>query len=129
MMNTVSWVLKKQPWLRLININNVSTRLMTRTNDTAFICYNTLSNCYELHSTLSFDGEGCNSCNAVIDESWLNWKIVEDYLANNHRKFSEDLQSERELLQSIYDRNEEKRQFTRTAGQLEIIKRTLGRNI
>lgn len=122
----VSYILKKQPYLKICNINNVSTRLLERTNGTCFIVYNKLYGRYELHSTLSY-GDACNSCNAVIEKSWLNWRIIEDFLANNHKRFGLELQSEREYLDNYYARDKIKNQFKQTSGQLDVIKRTLGR--
>lgn len=123
---TIQQALQKQPNLRLVNINNVSSRLAARTNGTCFIAFNVLHQTYELHCTLSFK-ESHNTCNAVIDEGWLNWRIIEDYLANNHRKNAQELQDNREYMASYYEKADAQREFALTSGRLNIIKRTLGR--
>jgi hypothetical protein len=123
---TLKSALSRQPHLRLVNINDISTRLFARSKGTCFIAYNVLTDSYELHSLLSLD-ETNNSCNAVIEDSWLNWRIIEDFLANNHKRFGQEVQDKRQEMQHLYERNEEARQFRRTGDQLEIIKRTLGR--
>lgn len=127
-MITLESALRKQPHLRLVNINNISERLLSRTSGSCFIAYNVFNGQYELHSLLSFD-ENCNTCNAVIEKSWLNWRIIEDYLMHNHRKFGQELADEREYMCHYYDESETKRQFERTSDQIEIIKRTLGRRV
>ena len=125
---TYTQALAKQPWLRFININDVSLRLLRRTSGTTFIAFNTLHDRYELHSTLDF-GEDGNSCDAVIDESWLNWKIINDFLANNHKRFGAELEDKRNYVQTIYDRHEKSMEFAQTTGRLDVIKRTLGRRV
>jgi hypothetical protein len=119
-------VLRRQPHLRLVNINNVSSRLLARTSGTCFIAYNTFNGCYELHSTESLD-ENNNTCNAVIDKSWLNGRIITDFLANNHKRFGQEVQDSRVEMQHLYERNDEERKYRKTGEQIEIIKRTLGR--
>lgn len=127
-MKTLSQVLNKQHHLRLCNINRVSDRLLQRTNGDCFIAFNTLNDCYELHSISSFD-EGCNSCNAVIPEEWLNWRIIEDFLANNHKKFGQELEDERNQMSAYLDRQEEKNQSLLTSGRIGVVQRTLGRRV
>ncbi len=47
-------ILKYQPWLRFVNINNISTRLLNYSKGDIFIVYNTLTENYELHSISAF---------------------------------------------------------------------------
>lgn len=127
-MRDYRYVLAKQPHLRPCNINGVSDRLLQRTGGEIFIAYNSFSGCYELHSVLNYDEER-NSCNAVIPKEWLNWRIIEDYLANNHKRFGQELKDSREQHNNFLDLQEERNQFAMTTGRLDVVKRTLGRSI
>lgn len=123
-----NYVLNKQPHLRLVNINDVTSRLLEVTNGEVFIVFNSITANYELHSINSFNEE-CNSCNAVIEDDWLNNQIVKDYLANNHKKFAQEIEDNRTYMSEYYQNAESKREFAMTTGRLDIVKRTLGRNV
>lgn len=120
--------LQYQPWLRFININQVSSRLLEASDRDIFIAYNALYDRYELHSVKSFKLD-LDSCNAVIDQEFLNGFIVTDYKANNLTKFGQDVKDTRDYINHLYQKAEEKRQFNLTSDRLKIVERTLGRKI
>lgn len=127
-MNKLSLVLKKQPWLRLIDIRNVSSRLLGTTSGDIFIAYNTINDSYELHACSNYD-EQRNSCNAVIPDEMLGGVIVKDYKANNHRKNAQRLEDERAYNNFLYEKAAEKTQHSLTSERINIVARTLGRQV
>jgi len=120
-------VLRYQPWLRLINKSNVSTRLLRSTKEDIFIAYNVIHDRYELHSVLSFRLT-LNSCDAVIPEEFVNGFIVNDYAAHNLQKFADDEKDRRDYNNFLYDKLEENRLGFLSA-KLKQVERTLGREI
>lgn len=121
-------VLSLQPWLRLCNINNVSSRLLERTSGNSFIAFNKHNGEYELHSVSSYR-LGDSSCDTVISDTWLNWRIIQDYLMNNHKKFAMKLMAQREEISMLHKRHESTRRKMWRDTQIRSINRTLGRNI
>lgn len=124
---TYKSILRYQPWLRFININKISTRLMRYTKGDVFIAYNTLTSNYEMHSLQSFKLTGYSN-NCVIEKEFLNDWLYKDFRCNELKKFLLEVQSSRELKNHIYDKQESQRSL-RLKEQLKIIERAIGTKI
>lgn len=120
-------ILQYQPWLRFVNINNISGRLLRYTKGNTFIAYNTITSQYELHSVDSFRLTGYSQ-NAVIEKEMLNNFLYKDYRATELKKFMNDLEDSRTLKNKLYDDHESKRKY-RLANQLKEIERIIGTKI
>lgn len=117
-------ILKYQPWLRFVNINNISTRLLEYTKGDIFIAYNTLNESYELHSVSSFKLTGYSQ-NCIIEKDLLNDWLYKDFRATELKKFMLDIQSDRQLKDLYYESFESKRP-QRLKDQLKILERVTG---
>lgn len=119
-------VLKHQPWLRVVNRYNVTDRLQTLTKGNLFVVYNTLNGCYELHSVTGYKMTG-SSIQVGLDEWMVNGFIVNDFKANNLRANLIDVQHDREKLNLLYDRFEDKRFNVKE--RAKIIERVMGTKV
>jgi hypothetical protein len=120
-------ILKYQPWLRFVNINNISTRLMRYTKGDVFIAYNTLTQSYELHSISAFKLTGYSQ-NCVVEKDLLNDWLYKDFRASELKKFMLDIQSDRQLKEHYYQDFESKRP-ERLREQLKLLERVIGTKI
>lgn len=120
-------VVRLQPWLRYYNVYNISDRLLEATSGDLFVCYNTIRDTYEVHSTRSFQVYA-SSVEFVIDKSLLNGWLVTDYKARNLKKFMTEEVSRREYTSYLYDKQDE-RNFNMLGQTLKKIEKTLGRAI
>lgn len=120
-------ILKYQPWLRFVNINNISTRLLNYSKGDIFIVYNTLTENYELHSISAFKLTGYSQ-NCVVEKDLLNDWLYKDFRASELKKFMLDIQSNRELKEYYYNDFEQKRP-ERLREQLKLLERVVGTKI
>ena len=120
-------VLRHQPWLKLININNISVMLLTYTHGDIFIAYNTLNGEYELHSVKSFKLTGYSD-NTIVDKDMLNSYLYTDFRCHEHRKFKNDLEDTRLLRENYYNKYEEDSSKRKT-NNLKVLERIIGTKI
>ena len=118
-------VMNYQPWLRLVNIRNISDRFLKATNNDMFVVFNTIKDTYELHSVDSFRLTGY-SHNTTIDPVFLNGYLLTDYKANNFKRFAIDVISRRQKLEHLYEKAE---QQDRMSPLYKKIERTMGTKI
>lgn len=117
-------ILRYQPWLRFININNISDRFLKYTKGDMFVAYNTKTGCYELHSIKSFKLTNY-SHNVTIEKELLNGWLYQDFRATELKKFMLDIESDRILKKHNYDVYEKTRP-ARLKNQLKMIERIAG---
>lgn len=120
-------IIRYQPWLRFININNISTRLLNYSKGDVFVAYNTLTENYEVHSINAFKLTGYSQ-NCVVEKDLLNNWLYKDFRSSELKKFMLDVQSERQLKDHYYNEFESKRP-ERLREQLKILERVVGTKI
>lgn len=97
--------LRAFPYLKPVRINNLFKRFLHASNGTMLLLYNTTRDTYELHSIRSFKYDG-ESINAVVPEEVLNGWLVNDYRANDIRKFAQEVEAERTYNNALLDNYE-----------------------
>lgn len=120
------YVIRYQPELRFVNINNISIRMLKLTRGDLFVAYNVIKGAYELHSIENYKLNGM-SYNTSIDKEMLNGFIYNDYKANNLKAFLFDVKDNREKRNFLYDRAEEER--LKRLQSLDVIERTIGTKV
>jgi hypothetical protein len=116
-------ILRYQPELRLINRNNISTRMLKLTRGDLFVAYNVIKASYEVHSIENFK-LNCISFNVSLEPEMVNGFLYNDYKANNLKMFVEEVKDRREKTNYRLEQAEENR-FNETSS-LKIIERTIG---
>lgn len=116
-------LLKLQPWLRYIDVNNISSRLLEYTQGDVFIAFNVIHSIYELHSIDSYRVTGFSQ-NATISPEYLNGFLYTDYRANELKKFLYEVQDKRECLTNLYDNRDNRKSDLKA--RLKVIERTMG---
>lgn len=119
-------LLHHKPWLRLVHIANITERLQRATQGNAFIVYNLIQETYELHTVEAYELSG-DSYNTSFDIDLVNGFIIHDYKANDLKKFSEEVESERIYRNHLYDNQEKQRHSL--DNMLKTIERTIGTKI
>jgi hypothetical protein len=119
-------LLHHKPWLRLVHIANITERLQRATRGNAFIVYNLIQQTYELHTIEAYELSG-DSYNTSFDTELVNGFIIHDYKANDLKKFSEEVESERIYKNHLYDNQEKQRH--NLDNMLKTIERTIGTKI
>lgn len=94
--------LRSFPYLKPVNIHNLYNRLLKHSGNNLLLLYNKKKDTYELHSLRSFRYNQ-ESLNAVIPDEILHGWLVTDVRANDNRKFSQEIQSERTLANETLD--------------------------
>ena len=121
-------VLKHQPELRFCNKRNVSMRLLKETRGDLFVAYNVLRGIHELHSVENFIQNGM-SFNVSLEEEMINGFIINDFKANNHKKFVTDIQDAREKTNYRIEQSEEAA-LKQRAEQIKLVsERTIGTKV
>lgn len=120
-------ILRYQPWLRFVNINNISNRLLNYSKGDVFVAYNTLTENYEMHSISAFKLTGYSQ-NCIIEKDLLNDWLYKDFRSSELKKFMLDVQSDRQLKDHYYNDFENKRP-ERLREQLKILERIVGTKI
>lgn len=121
-------VLKHQPELRFCNKRKISERLLNETNGDLFVAYNVLRGVHELHSVENFMQNGI-SFNVSLDEEMVNGFILNDFKANNHRKFVTELQDTRDKTNYRLEQSEEAA-LKQRAEQIKLVsERTIGTKV
>ncbi len=114
--------------LRLVNIGNISTRLLRETNGDTFLAYNILRDTYEVHSINSFKHNRM-SCNGVIEVENINQELIENIKVNNIKKFGDQILSRREYLENLLDQHDNFKEEQLYKKGHKMIKQSLGREI
>lgn len=120
-------VVRLQPWLRYYNARNISDRLLACSSGNLFVCYNTIADRYEIHSTVSFK-LFASSMEFVIEKEFLNDWLIRDFKSTNLKKFGIEEASRREYTHYLYDKQED-RNFKLLGESIKKIEKTLGREI
>jgi hypothetical protein len=120
--------LKAFPYLKPVHINNLYNRFLKESNGVLLLLYNKKKDTYELHSlrSLKYTGE---SLNAVIPDEALNGWIIKDYRANDIRKFSTEVESDREFTNTLFDNYENKGFELLQKKALTTIEKMIGRDL
>jgi hypothetical protein len=119
-------VIRYQTELRYFNKNKISDRMLELTNGDIFIAYNVIKGSYELHSVENFK-INCISLNVSLEKEMLNGFLVNDFKANNLKKFMYEVQDKREKINYRLEEAEEKRLNENSA--LKIVERTIGTKV
>jgi len=116
-------VIRFQPELRFTNIYSISDRMLKLTNGDLFVAYNVIKATHELHSVENFKLNGI-SYNTSIPSELLNGFIYNDYKANNHKMFINDVQDRREKTNYRLEQAEENR--FKDVSSMQVVERTIG---
>ena len=116
-------VLKFQPELRFVNAHNLSNRMLELSKGDIFVAYNVLRGNHEVHSVENYKINGI-SFNVSLDVEMVNGFLVNDFKANNLKKFAKEVQDRREKTNYRLEQAEEKR-FNDTSA-MSVVERTLG---
>lgn len=119
-------VLHYQPWLKLVNKNDISKRLLRLTKGDIFVAYNNTKDTFEVHSVNSFRLNE-SSIQVAIEPHMVNGFLVNDYKANNLKAHGRSLEDRREKVTRLYEKKENERFDTEQA--LKAIERTIGTKI
>lgn len=122
-------ILRIKPWLKLVNVGNISDRLLKSTNGNAFVVFNLIHCEYQIH-TIQAERLSGDSYNANIPIEVLNQWIIDDYNSNDFQKYVDDAisaQQKSEYLNS--DVVSSNRRNLQLRGQLETIERVMGTKI
>ena len=104
-MKGINYILHGKPWLKIVNTNNITTRLQKETNGNAFIVYNLIQQTYELHTIEAFNLSG-DSYNCSLDREFLSQFLIWDYKATNFVNNLEDILSKRQEYDLLKNKKE-----------------------
>ena len=116
------------PYLKPCNINGLYERFLKESNGTMLAMYNKSKDQYELHSLLSFKYNG-ESLQAVIPEDALNGWIIVDFRANDIKKFSLEVEAEREYTNSLMDNYSDRGFELLNKKALTTVEKMIGRDL
>ncbi len=77
--------IRSKPWLKLVNKNKITDRLLKATKGNAFVVWNNIQQSYELHTIEAYRLSG-DSYNTSIPIETLNSFIIKDYMINDFAK-------------------------------------------
>jgi hypothetical protein len=121
-------ILRYQPWLRFCDKYEVSSKLLSYTNGDTFLAFNNLTQSYELHSVRSFLLTS-SSCNGVVPANQVNGGAFTTFRESELRKFMEEIQSDLDRTNFLYDQIPEKQRTLSLANSLKQIENALGTRI
>lgn len=119
-------VLRFQPELRFANAHDLSNRMLKLTNGDIFVAYNVIRGVHEVHSVENYKINGM-SFNVSLEPEMVNGFLVNDYKANNLKRFVKEVQDRREKTNYRLEQAEENRLNENSA--LKIVERTLGTKV
>lgn len=119
-------VLRFQPELRLVNINNISNRMLELTKGDIFVAYNTIRGTNEVHSVENYKLNSI-SFNVSLDKEMVNGFLINDFKSNNLKMFVKEVQDRREKTNYRLEQAEEKRLNDNSA--LNVVERTIGTKV
>lgn len=120
--------LRAFPYLKPVRINNLFKRFLKESDGNMLMLYNTSRDTYELHSLRSFMYTG-ESINAVVPEETLNGWLVNDYRANDIRKFALEVEADRTYTNDLLDNYENKGFELLQKKALTTIEKMIGRDL
>lgn len=94
--------LRSFPYLKPVRINNMYERILKASGNNLLLLFNKSKDTYELHSIRSFKYNK-ESLNATVPDEILNGWLITDYRANDNRKFSQEIQADREITNATLD--------------------------
>ena len=115
-------ILRHKPWLKEVHVFNISNRLMKET-DNAFVVYNNIQKNYELHTLEAYELSG-DSYNTTLDPETVNGFLINDYKANDYKKFINEIKSHRDYIDHLYAKHENNRRDVRET--LRVVERAMG---
>lgn len=118
-------ILRHNPRFKMINNFNITDRLQNISNNDLFVVFDTIKGTYELHSVRSYKLTGF-SHNASLDQEFINGFIINDFKANDLKKFALDIQDRNEKLNYLYDSNKDK---NKAKDLLRMVERTIGTKV
>lgn len=127
-MKGITQFLHGKPWLKLINTNNITVRLLKETKGNAFIVYNLLHQTYELHTKEAYQLSG-DSYNCSLDRGLLSQFLVWDFKANNFANHLNDILSKREEYELMRDKQEKIRDELFSQNTTNTLERVLGTHV
>jgi hypothetical protein len=119
-------VLRHNPRFKMINTFNITSRLLVVSNNDLFMVFDTIKGTYELHSVRSYMLTGF-SHNATLDKEFINGFIINDFKANDLKKFAEDIKDRNAKLNYLYDSFKERTQ--KPSDMLSIVERVIGTKV
>lgn len=118
--------IKGKPWLKLVNRNKITDRLLEATKGNAFVVWNNIQQTYELHTIEAYRLSG-DSYNTSIPIDILNSFIIWDYKINDFAKNLDEFISEKMMHEHRKERMVSREQLL--TEQLKSIGRVLGTSI
>lgn len=120
--------LRNNQHLKPVNIYNLYNRFLKISKNNMMLLFNIYKDQYELHSINSWRLNG-ESLNVVLEEDMINGWVLNDYLANNIKKFGLEVASDRELSNTLIDSSGDKGLELLTTRALKTIETMVGREI
>lgn len=120
--------LRAFPYLKPVRINDLYNRFLKESNGTMLLLYNKSRDTYELHSLRSFAYTG-ESINAVVPDDVLNGWLVNDYRANDIRKFALEVEADRTYTNEILDNYKDKGFELLQKRALTTVEKMIGRDL
>lgn len=120
--------LRSFPYLKPVRIHNLYNRLLKHSGNNLLLLYNKKKDTYELHSLRSFKYNQ-ESLNAVIPDEILHGWLVTDIRANDNRKFSQEIQSERTMTNETLDLYADKGMELLQRRALTTVEKMIGRDL
>ena len=127
-MRGITKFLHGKPWLKLINTNNITNRLLQETKGNAFIVYNLLQQSYELHTKEAYYLSG-DSYNCSLDRELLTQFLIWDYKANDFANHLNDILSIKEEYELIKNKREKLKEDLLSQNTTTSLERILGTHV
>ena len=120
--------LRAFPYLKPVHINNLYERFLKESKGFMLMLYNKSRDTYELHSLRSFAYTG-ESINAVVPDEVLNGWLLNDYRANEIKKFGMEVEADRTYTNSLLDNYENKGFELLQKKALTTVEKMIGRDL
>lgn len=120
--------LRINPHLKPVNLYNLYDRFLKKSKNNMMLLFNIHKDQYELHSINSWRLNG-ESLNVVLGEDMLNGWVLNDYLANNIKKFGLEVTSDRELSNTLIESAGDRGLELLTTRALKTVETMVGREI
>jgi len=121
-------VLRHNKQLKIYNNAHISDRLMAISGGGMILCYNGYNELIELHDARSIKKDRQSLQASFRDTQQLNEYLIREIKANNYRRFMDDIQEEKGVLQRIHDDDDQYRMDTLEEKSMRTVKNYLGRS-
>lgn len=121
-------VLRHNKQLKIYNKAHISDRLMAISGGGMILCYNGYNELIELHDARSIKKDRQSLQASFRDTQQLNEYLIREIKANNYRRFMDDIQEEKGVLQRIHDDDDQYRMDTLEEKSMRTVKNYLGRS-